>query len=108
MVEKSTIETVRRFVEALVNQGIGIEKVVLYGSRVRGRATPESDIDVAIVSRDFGKDPVEEGMFLFRIAGGIDPKIEPVPISLKSFNEDTWVPLIYEIKTMGIEIDIQK
>lgn len=108
MVERSTVETIRRFVDALVHQGIGIEKVVLYGSRARGRVNPESDIDVAIVSEDFGKDPVEEGMLLFRIAGSIDPKIEPVPLSLKSFNEDTWIPLIYEIRTGGIEINYQE
>jgi len=57
-----------------------------------------------VVSRDFGKDRTEEGMLLFRIAGEIDVRLEPVPISLDSYKNDTWVPLIYEIRTKGIEL----
>ena len=53
---------------------------------------------------DFGNDPVEEGMRLFRIAGAIDSRIEPVPISVESFEKDTWLPLIYEIRKKGIEV----
>lgn len=104
MVEKSVIEPINRFVDALKKEGIHIVKVILYGSYSKGEPRDESDIDVAIVSRDFGKDPVEDGMQLFRIAGAIDPRIEPVPISLKSYLEDTWIPLIYEIRENGIEI----
>jgi len=51
---------------------------------------PDSDIDVAVVSKNFGKDRVEEGMLLFRIAGKIDPRLEPVPISQKIYENDTW------------------
>lgn len=69
-----------------------------------GRTHQYSDIDIAIVSPSFGKDRYEEGVMLFEIAGTIDPLIEPVPVSLKSFEQDTWVPLIYEIRKNGIEI----
>jgi len=65
---------------------------------------PDSDIDVAVISKNFGKDRVEEGMILFRIAGKIDPRIEPIPISSESYENDTWIPLIYEIRQKGFEI----
>ena len=81
-----------------------VDKIVLYGSYARGRQRSDSDIDVAVVSRDFGKDRIEEGMLLFRIAGEIDPRIEPIPISSKSYKNDTWIPLVYEIRTKGIEL----
>ena len=42
---------------------------------------PDSDIDVAVISKDFGKDRVEERMVLFRVAGKIDPHLDPVPFS---------------------------
>jgi len=45
-------------------------------------------------------------MLLFRIAGKIDPRLEPVPISLKAYENDTWVPLIYEIREKGIELKV--
>jgi len=61
---------------------------------------------VAVISKNFGKDRIEEGMTLFRIAGKIDPRLEPIPISPESYQNDTWVPLIYEIKEKGIEFEL--
>lgn len=104
MAKKSVIKVVNKFARALMARGITIDKIVLYGSYAKGKQRPDSDIDIAVVSRDFGKDRIEEGMLLFRIAGEIDPRIEPVPISVKSYKNDTWVPLIYEIRTKGIEL----
>jgi len=97
---------VREFVNALKRQGITIDRVILYGSYVNGTVRPDSDIDVAVVSKDFGKDRVEEGMTLFRIAGKIDPRLEPVPFSTKMYEKDTWIPLIYEIREKGEEVKI--
>jgi hypothetical protein len=47
-------------------------------------------------------------MYLFRIAGGIDPRLESIPISIESYENDTWVPLIYEIRKKGLEIEVGK
>lgn len=98
------IKTIKKFIRALEHEGISVERVILYGSYAKGKARADSDIDVAVVSKDFGKDRVEEGMSLFRIAGGIDSRLEPVPFSLKQYENDTWVPLIYEIKKYGVEL----
>jgi len=106
MVEGEIVEKIKRFVEELEKNKIRVIKVVLYGSRVSGKAHKDSDIDIAIISSDFGKDRFEEGVKLFEIACDIDPRIEPVPISVKSYEEDTWVPLIYEIRTKGIELPV--
>ena len=57
-----------------------------------------ADFPSFFVSPDFGKDRYREGAKLFEIASEIDPRIEPVPISLKAYENDTWVPLIYEIR----------
>ncbi len=104
MAKNPPIKIIKRFASALVEKGITVEKIILYGSYAKGKARPDSDIDIAVVSRDFGKDRTEEGMLLFRIAGEIDARLEPVPISLESYKNDTWVPLIYEIRTKGIEL----
>ena len=73
------IRVIKEFVNTLKREGITIDRVILYGSYVKGNVRPDSDIDVAVISKDFGKDRVEEGMILFRIAGKIDPRLEPVP-----------------------------
>src|SRR3972149_10104042 len=104
MVEKEIARKVRAFVKELKKQKIKVAKVIIYGSRVEGTARKYSDIDVAIVSPDFGKNSYKDGAKLFEIAGSIDTRIEPVAISLKSYKNDTWIPLIYEIRTKGVEL----
>ncbi len=105
MVEKEVVIKLEEFVKALKRDNINVAKVILYGSRTTGKAHEYSDIDVAIVSPDFGKDRFEEGVRLFKIACEIDSLIEPVPLSLESYEKDTWVPLIYEIRVNGIELE---
>jgi len=104
MVEKAIQRTISSFIKELKKRKIKIAKVILFGSRASGRAHEYSDIDVAIVSPDFGKDRYQEGARLFEIACTIDPRIEPVPISLSSYKNDTWIPIIYEIRINGIEL----
>jgi len=106
MVEKEIIEKISKFVKELRRRKIRVAKVVLYGSRVSGKAHEYSDIDVAIVSPDFGKDRYREGAKLFEIASEIDARIEPVPLSLKAYKNDTWVPLIYEIREKGLDLKV--
>lgn len=104
MVEKSIEQTVNAFIKELKKRRIKISKVILYGSHASGQNHEYSDIDIAIVSPDFGKNRYTEGAKLFEIACAIDPRIEPIPISLSSYNEDTWIPIIYEIRKNGIEL----
>ena len=106
MGQSEALKVIKKFVKVLKQEGIAIDHVILYGSHARGNARADSDIDVAVVSKNFGKDPIEEGMTLFRLAGKIDPRLEPVPIPVKIYKKDTWIPLIYEIREKGIELRI--
>jgi hypothetical protein len=45
-------------------------------------------------------------MILYRIAGKVNACLEPVPISIEAYRNDTWVPLIYEIKAKGLELKV--
>ena len=79
---------------------------MIYGSYASGNVHTGSDLDLAIISPDFGKNRFEEGKMLLQIAWRIDPRLEPVPISSESYENDTWVPLIYEIKEKGVEVEL--
>ena len=103
MVDPEIRNIISRFVNVLTARGIHVEKAVLYGSYASGNIHAGSDLDLAIVSPDFGKDRFEEGKMLFQIAWRVDPRIEPIPISSESYEKDTWIPLIYEIRQRGIE-----
>ena len=102
MVDPEIRNIVKRFVDALTARGIRIEKAVLYGSYASGKVHANSDIDVAIISPYFGQNRFEEGKLLMQTAWRVDPRIEAVPISSESYEKDTWIPLIYEIRQKGI------
>ena len=108
MAKREILKKLRLFRKAIEEKGIRVDKVILYGSHASGNARTGSDIDVAVVSPDFGKDRFEEGVLLRRIAGKIDYDIEPVPLSPESYENDTWVPIIWEIRDKGIEIKMGK
>jgi predicted nucleotidyltransferase len=106
MDKNQALKVIKKFVKRLRQEGISVDRLILYGSHAAGKAQRDSDIDVAVVSRDFGKDRVEEGIELYRIAGKVDTRLEPVPISVAAYENDTWLPLIYEIKVKGLELKV--
>ena len=106
MDKDQALKIIKKFVKRLREEGISVDRVFLYGSYAAGQGRGDSDIDVAIVSKDFGKDRVEEGMALYRIAGKVDTRLEPVPISVEAYENDTWLPLIYEIRSKGLEVRV--
>lgn len=53
MVKSKVIEAVGFFGRCLKEKGVKVSKIILFGSQVRGKATRESDVDIAIISDDF-------------------------------------------------------
>jgi len=43
-----------------------VDRILLFGSHARGEAGPDSDLDLLVVSPDFGKDYLAEMMLLHR------------------------------------------
>ncbi len=104
MVTQEVRELINRFVAVVSSLGIHVDKTILYGSYATGKERNDSDLDVAVISSDFGKDRYKEGTMLMKLAWRIDARLHPVPLSTDSFARDTWIPLVHEIKTNGIEI----
>jgi len=104
LVTQEVREIINRFVEAILSRGIHVDKAILYGSYATGTANKDSDLDVAVISSDFGKDRYKEGTMLMKLAWRIDPRLHPVPFSLESFAHDTWIPLVHEIRIHGVEV----
>lgn len=104
MVTQEVRDIINRFVEAVLSHGIRVDKAILYGSYATGKESKDSDLDVAVISSDFGKDRYKEGTMLMKLAWRIDPRLHPVPLSAESFAEDTWIPLVHEIKAHGVEV----
>jgi predicted nucleotidyltransferase len=104
MVSEEVIGIIRKFISLVEARGIRVDKAVLYGSYSTGKHTPDSDLDLAVISADFGHDRFTEGKMLMQMAWRVDPRLHPVPFSSDSFENDTWVPLVHEIRKNGIVV----
>ena len=104
MVKQDVIETIKKYISSLTETGIFVNKVVLFGSQLKGGSDDWSDIDIAVISKDFGKDILNERILVSRIAYYIDPRLDIHPFSLEEFENESWKTIIHEIKLNGIEI----
>ncbi|HZK18708.1 MAG: nucleotidyltransferase domain-containing protein [Limnochordia bacterium] len=86
----------------LLREHIKLEKVILYGSFVKGQPHMDSDIDVAVVSPDFTGDRLEDQLKLMRFRRQVDLRIEPIPFLPEDFIPAD--PLAKEIMDTGYVI----
>lgn len=107
MAEKPIIETVKRYLKALSSSGLIPSFAVLFGSQVSGKTDEWSDIDLMVVARRFDKKYEHDDLAqLWKIAGRIDPRIEPIPCGEKQWEEDDGIPIIEIARREGEIIKI--
>ena len=106
MADQEIIKIIRDYVGLLQNEGIEVVRAILYGSRARGDANEEADIDLALIIKNLNRADFELKRNLLRLAVRIDERLEPVAYSPEDFEQDSWLPLLYSIKTTGLDVDI--
>jgi len=89
MAEEKLTETIEYFTNQLLQEGLRISKIILFGSQASGTATSESDIDLAVVSEDFEGKSIAEKVKLLNMADAktIKKFIVPLDVILLSENE---------------------
>ena len=105
MADATDLDTVRSSLEKFVETirgSIRVSAVYLFGSYAKGKATSDSDIDVLVLSPDFGEDRLENLVFLMKARRGIDLRIEPHAFREEEFNESH--PFFQEVKDDLIQI----
>jgi len=93
---RTIAQSVECFLKA-VQRHQQVEAAYVFGSQVKNAATEWSDIDLAVVSPDFG-DRFEERLNLMRLAARIDPN----PYTPEDFDAND--PLVSEIKRTGVRV----
>ena len=89
MVDESVIKTVQKYLEKLLESGITVNHVIVFGSQASGRRHSWSDIDILVVSPRFdGKCKREDVNLLWHIAARLDSRIEPIAVGQRQFEED--------------------
>ncbi len=63
-INKNIINVVKKFRTVVETAGIPVEKMILFGSYAKGTAHSDSDIDIAVVSKKFGYDDIDEMQLL--------------------------------------------
>ncbi len=90
----------KKFIDELVIVGIPVSKAYLYGSYAKGKAKSYSDIDICVVSPNFGKDLIDEMVKLRQISRRVDDRIEALPFGINDI-DNPYDPLAAEIRRFG-------
>jgi len=88
--DKNTVLTAIKFFEkCLIDKGINLSKIVLFGSYANGNPNQESDIDIVIISNDFDGKNIFERAILTKDAEILTIKkfLIPLDILTLSINE---------------------
>jgi len=95
MAEEAIINSVRKYLNYLKENGFNVSFGILFGSHAAGTATELNDIDLIVVSPDFDE-KIECRTLdkLWQCAGRTDYRIEPIPCGLERWEKDDYTPII--------------
>jgi len=102
-IDARVLTKVQLYLEKLRKSGITISKAYIFGSYAKGKADRWSDIDIAIVSPQIGEDRFEERVRLTQMAISVDDRLEPLPFSPETFNDED--PFVKKIKNEGLAVN---
>ena len=100
MDKTDALDIAQRYAHA-VNEKYQYIKIILFGSYAKGNYHEDSDIDIAVVLKDYS-DFMDMQLELMRLRRKIDSRIEPHPFRVSDFTAAN--PMVHEILKYGIEI----
>jgi predicted nucleotidyltransferase len=95
-------KTIRSYLEQLERIGIHVQQAILFGSYASGKYDEWSDIDLAIVSKDFVGNRFEDRNKIRKITLQVNSDISPMPYRPEDFNDSNY--FVKEILETGIRI----
>ena len=88
---------------SVVKANFNYIRIILFGSYAKGNFNDDSDIDIAVVLKDYSS-LIDIQLELMRLRRNIDSRIEPHPFRESEF--DLSNPIVSEILKFGQEIKI--
>jgi uncharacterized protein len=76
------LDCAKRYSDAIRNI-MDVKKIILFGSFAKGNATADSDIDIAVIVDNIGRDWLKTSQTLYKLRRNIDVSIEPVLLDSK-------------------------
>ena len=102
MVELEVIEIIKKLNKLFSENNIHIKKEYLFGSYAKNEHNEWSDIDLAVISDDFGGNKFIDKNKIRRIYLQISNKFDIIPFNPTDFTKDN--PFVKEIIETGIII----
>jgi predicted nucleotidyltransferase len=88
MVDRSVLNSVKKYLQALSAQGVPVKAGVLFGSYATGKMHEWSDIDLLVVSPRFDKKVKRADIdLLWHVAADVDSRIEPIAIGEQQYKD---------------------
>jgi predicted nucleotidyltransferase len=101
--DKTDVLTIAQNYASAVNSKFGFIRMILFGSYAKGNFNDDSDIDIAVVYKDYGS-LIDMQLELMRLRRKIDSRIEPHPFRESEFEISN--PIVDEILKYGKDITI--
>ncbi|MCA9982126.1 MAG: nucleotidyltransferase domain-containing protein [Anaerolineales bacterium] len=102
MADTAIINTIKKYLKGLVQQGVPVQYAVLFGSQAGHEANEWSDIDLLVVSPIFdGERQRADINLLWRTAARTDSRIEPIPIGLVQYENGKGNPIVEVARREG-------
>ena len=87
--DTNTVMSAIKFLEQrLINSGLNVSKIILFGSQAREQANDESDIDLVLISEDFKNKNIFERFALIKDADVMTIREFMIPIDIITMTPD--------------------
>lgn len=102
MLEQSVLKAINSYLAAVRENGISVERAIVFGSQASGHTHSWSDIDLLVVAPQFDAMQDRSNInLLWRLAARIDSRIEPVPCGSRQWLEDDSSAIIEIARRQG-------
>jgi len=104
--DRTVHRVIKDYRNILERTGVRVKRIILYGSCALGLSGEDSDIDVVVISDDFGKMDLWERLTLLgQAAATLKKPIEALGYTEKEFASEGQGSFIAdEVKTKGVEV----
>jgi uncharacterized protein len=104
MDKNDAVRISKRYLQRVLNSGLGFSEAWLFGSFAKGNQHENSDIDIAIILNDNINNSFETEVKLMIIRKGDETLIEPHTFTKAEF--DYRIPIVNQITKYGVRIEI--
>lgn len=101
--KQSDLSIAKIYKDALIDLGLPIINLYIFGSRATGRANKWSDLDICVVCPLFTSDRQANRSLLLSVSRPISEDIEPHPMTQDDL-ADRFNPLANEIRKFGVAV----